>query len=281
MKKYILPLISILAPLGFLANSANAQSSITDPSLDYLRVSTSVGYESKYVFRGEELAEDSVQASVDFAYPLMENYDLYFGAFTNAPMSRGSDTDQFTEVDIYIGTTYSINSFTFDLGYIYYWYTDLEPLENRTQEIYFGVTMDTSAYIGVNLNPALYYYYNATLDQHTVEVSVSYTADIGAMVTGLSSRFTMPIKVYSGWLTTADFTGTLTWNEFISGNFVDGIKLSNDYWYAGATIDFAYDLTDYCRISAGARVSYTQGDTRYDGEEKTFFWYGAKVNFGF
>ncbi len=254
--------------------------SITNPSLSYLRVSTSVGYESKYVFRGEELAEDSLQAKVDFAYPIT-NFDIYAGAWANSPMSRGASEDEFTEVDAYIGIIYNYGLFTFDLGYIYYWYTDLEPIENRTQEIYFGVTMDTSDYLGVNINPSLYYFYNATLDQHTVEVSLSYTADIGYYVTGSSSGFSMPIRLYSGWLTTADYSGSLTWEDFYNGDFYNNLSFSDDYWYVGATVDLAYDINDYCKISVGARFSYTQGDARYNGEEKTFFWSGGKVDFGF
>ena len=78
MKTKILA-IAATAGLGLACASANAQE---------IKTSINVGAESEYVFRGVELAGDSVQASVDVSYG-----DVYAGAWTNQPFESGSDSE--------------------------------------------------------------------------------------------------------------------------------------------------------------------------------------------
>lgn len=244
-------------------------------SLSLLGVSASVGYESEYVFRGEKRSGHSIQPKVEFSYPLYA-LDLYAGAWYSSPV-KGTQMGEVNELDAYIGAVYYYKEVRFDVGYIYYWYPDSNSsLITGDMEVYGGVSFDTASYLfGVNVSPSVYYFYNWTLDQNVVEMSLGYSFPIGDWAVD-NSRLTLPVRVYGGYLS--------------AGKKDDG-KLGGqgcNYWYYGASADLAYAVTEYCTISAGVRYSQrgggegTQTDGSYTltGREKNF-WFGGKVDFGF
>ncbi len=247
-------------------------------SLSLLSVSATIGYESEYVFRGEKYAGHSIQPGLEFAYPIY-GIDIYAGGWYTSPV-QGSKKDELTELDIYAGATYTYGAVTFDVGYIYYWYPEVTSESesvSRDMEVYCGVTVDTSSYLGINLNPSAYYFYNWVLKQQVVEISIGYEAPIGEWVID-NDKLTMPLNLYGGYLSAGRKYGD-----------IDGIDNAGvSYFYYGASADIAYALTDYCTISGGIRYSQRDGGNEGEpvdhaelcGRERNL-WFGAKVSFGF
>ena len=242
-------------------------------SLDLIGVSASVGYESEYVFRGEKRSNHAIQSKLEFSYPIY-SLDVYAGAWYSSPI-RGTSKSQMNELDAYVGAVYYMKDFRFDVGCIYYWYPDNErALNSGDGEVYAGVSFDTASYLlGVNVSPSLYYYYNWTLEQHTIEASFGYSFALGQYLG--DNRFSLPIRFYFGYLT--------------SDNKDDG-KLGGqecDYYYFGGSADIAFAITEYCTISVGVRYSQREGgdgknpnDFNLMGSDKNI-WAGGKVDFGF
>ena len=124
------------ASLGFAAFQANAQS---------LTTNIAVGYESEYVFRGIELADESIQADLNLSYR-----DFYAGIWTNEAL-RSRDS---SEVDFYAGYEYAVsNELTADIGATVYHYHNAED----TTEGYIGFAWEAV------LTPAVYFYYDFDL----------------------------------------------------------------------------------------------------------------------
>ena len=286
MKKLTAILALCLASLvSFGQDGSFPVDTILNPSLSNFRVAASVGAESEYVFRGEKLAGFSIQPKVEFAYPVL-GFDLYAGAWMNSPVNKqlsdNGTLENLEEIDLYAGVTYSWGPVTVDVGAVYYWYPSDNAGINRDYEAYTGVTFDTSAYLsGINLNPSVYYFYNFTLEQHTIEASLGYDAPVGAWLMGWE-KLTMPIRAYYGYSTADKINGDQMMNL--------GRNYERAYNYWGASIDIAYAITEYCTVSAGVRYSQTfnaNGD--YDPDEDYDYsslsqrrlWWGAKVDFGF
>lgn len=262
----------------FAQDGSFPSNSILNPSMSLFRVSTAVGYESEYVFRGEQRADDSIQPKVEIAYPIF-GFDLYCGTWMNFPIDREGQGsyNQLTEIDFYAGLNYSFGAFSIDFGGIYYWYPDQPYYMSGNTEVYVGLSMDTSSYLwGINLNPSVYYFYNFDLEQNVIEFSLGYELPIGNLLMGWNS-LTMPLRGYAGWLTAERRNGDQD---------PTGYKWKDSYMYFGCSADIAYALTQYCTISGGVRFSYNDNGAEnlyYDysiGGEKNL-WFGAKVDFGF
>ncbi len=246
-------------------------------SLDLLSVSASVGYESAYVFRGEKLAGHSICPEVEFAYPIYD-FDIYAGAWYSSPV-RG-DAGGLEELDLYAGVNYYLGALRLDVGYIYYWYpsTSVQAAGDitRDMEVYFGACLDTSAYLGVNINPSVYYWYNWILKQQTVEISLGHEFPVGEWTFG-NEKLTLPVSIYGGYSSAGRKNGD-------NGGPDEGVS----YFYYGVRADLAYALTDYCTVSGGIRYSYRNGGNEGDvvdhygllGREHNF-WFGGSVSFGF
>ncbi len=261
-----------------LAGGASAVRDIApEMSLSLLSVSAAVGYESQYMFRGEKFAGHSIQPKVEFAYPVY-GFDIYAGAWANTPVE--GNKGGLTEIDIYGGVNYYYKSMRLDVGYILYYYPDSDQTHNklsRDMEVYVGGAFDTSAYLdGINLNPSAYYFYNWILKQQVVEISLSYSIPVGEQLLD-DARFTLPVSVYGGYLTSGRKNGD-------NGSPDSGVS----YFYWGVSGDIAFAITDYCTISGGIRYSMREGGNEGDpvdhyplqGRENNL-WFGGKVDFGF
>ena len=79
-------------------------------------MSASVGYDSKYIFRGTELADESMTVSVDVEFD-----DAYLGMWTNQPIVGGFDN----EFDFYGGMGFDVaEGIEMDVGGILYYYPE-------------------------------------------------------------------------------------------------------------------------------------------------------------
>ncbi|EDY82908.1 hypothetical protein VDG1235_2531 [Verrucomicrobiia bacterium DG1235] len=125
-----------------------------------IEVSATAGFESEYIFRGVQIADESIQASIEGTYG-----DGYFGLWANESIE---DYDRnASEYDLYAGWGYAIDdTFTADFGATVYYYPDAEG-DDSTFEAYAGISAD------VELAPSLYVYYDFDLEVLTLEASVS------------------------------------------------------------------------------------------------------------
>ena len=146
---------SLIAALG-LAVSANAQD---------LSISTTVGYESTYVFRGTELADDIFHGAVDIAF-----LDFYAGIWTAQPITGGEDN----EIDFYAAYGFAASDLvSIDLGGTLYYYPEAgSSADETTFEAYIGAAFD------VILMPAVYVYYDFDLEVLTLEGSAGYSVPL-------------------------------------------------------------------------------------------------------
>jgi uncharacterized protein (TIGR02001 family) len=142
-------LIVLGAVSAIAASSAIAQD---------LSVTTTFAWESKYVFRGVQLAEETFMPSIDFAYG-----GAYFGVWTAQPVD-----DEANEVDYYAGYSFEVSELiSLDVGATVYTYPDSDG--DSTAEIFIGAAFD------VALSPAIYLYRDLDLDTTTLEASAGYS----------------------------------------------------------------------------------------------------------
>ncbi|MGB0372364.1 MAG: TorF family putative porin [Opitutales bacterium] len=146
---------SMIAALG-VATAANAQE---------LSITSTVGYESVYVFRGAELADDIFHGSVDIAFG-----DFYTGIWTAQPITGGQDN----EIDFYAGYGFAASDLvSLDFGGTVYYYPEAGAgADETTFEAYIGAAFD------VVLSPAVYLYYDVDLEVFTLEGSGGYSVEI-------------------------------------------------------------------------------------------------------
>lgn len=183
MKKTILALAALAAGVSASAQEA-AKSSALAVTLD-------VSYVSAYVFRGVELAEDSIQPSVEASYG-----DFYAGIWHSDDVN--SNAGSTAETDFYVGYNYAINeTFSADLGVTRYTYDDNAIADDST-EAYVGIKAD------VALSPSLYYFHDFDNEVNTYIASIGHTLPIEQIGLSLDLSATygyvqIPGNDYSYW----------------------------------------------------------------------------------
>ena len=141
--------------------------------------SASVDVMSNYVWRGQKLSNSwVVQPSVAIAYGafganIWANYD------SDSKIDEGDGHGEFTETDLTLCYTRSLDKWTFGAGYIYY----ALNAANDTQEVYLSASYDTL------LKPTLTVYYDYDEGQgafivasigHSLELMKSVNLNLGA-----------------------------------------------------------------------------------------------------
>jgi len=204
---------------------------ITPAMAEELSVSTIIGFESRYIFRGVQFAETSFQPGINIAYG-----NFYGGAWLNLPV--GDDdlvvTPGGEELDLFVGYTGVFDdAFTYDVGVTYYTFPDLmsgffdvfredqpgQPGAN-TVEVFAGLSFNGP------LSPSIYGYYDFYLDSFTVEGGAEHS-----------------IPIAEGW--SFDIAGSV-------GYVVDD-DAGGDYLYGNVSGDIAYAISDDSSITAGVR----------------------------
>ncbi|MEM9025604.1 MAG: TorF family putative porin [Verrucomicrobiota bacterium] len=125
-----------------------------------LSISSTVGFESVYSFRGTKLANEIFHGAVDLSYG-----DFYTGIWTAQPVT-GSEEN---EIDFYGGYGFEVTeTISIDLGGTVYYYPEAGSGEESTFEAFLGAAFDTI------LSPSAYIYYDFDLETLTVEGSISH-----------------------------------------------------------------------------------------------------------
>jgi len=171
MKKTILVLAALVAGV-----SASAQEAVKNNNL---AVTLDVSYVSDYVFRGHQLADASIQPSVEAAYG-----DFYAGIWYSDAISQSSTG---SEADFYAGYNLKLNeTFSADLGVTRYTYNG--GGQGDTTEVFAGVKAN------VLLTPSVYYYYD--FDQ---EIS-SYIGTIGHSIAVAKLGISLDLSATYGYI---------------------------------------------------------------------------------
>lgn len=228
-------------------------------------VSTTLGFESRYIFRGIQFAETSVQPAVEISYD-----GFYGGAWFNLPV--GDDdlvaTPGGEELDLYAGYSADLgDGWSFDVGVTYYTFPDLasgffdifeedgDGLGANTIELFAGLALDAP------LSPSIYFYRDFMFDTFTIEGGVSHS-------TPLAERTSFDLGAALGYVIDDDAGG--------------------DYLYGAATADVSYALTDDASIAAGVRYggSDIAGGSFIDDSiagttKSSGFWYGLSISASF
>ncbi|MBP6506919.1 MAG: TorF family putative porin [Opitutaceae bacterium] len=157
MKKTVFIITMLITGLSLRAADAAPASSY--------RVTLDFPYASKYVFRGVELAKQSLQPSVEIAVGSFTG-----GIWTNQPITDNLDN----EIDFYGGFSIPLKAgWNLDTGVCIYYYPELNTgggADSTTWEPYVGIVGSAGGF-----SPGVYLYYDATLKVVTYQGQVGYS----------------------------------------------------------------------------------------------------------
>lgn len=135
-----------------------------------LSVTADISYVTDYVFRGDKLADASLQPSVEVSYA-----GAYAGVwYSDAISNKGTDS----EADLYAGYGFAVSdTLTLDVGATRYTYNGGSDLD--TTEGFLKLSAD------VLLSPTLAYYYDFDLETSAYEASIGYSLPVDAINSSL------------------------------------------------------------------------------------------------
>ena len=208
-----------------------------------LSVSVGLAYETDYIFRGAQFAEDYFAPSVDIAYG-----DFYAGIWAALP----TDSDYEDEVDFYAGYGFAMGDMVSgDVGFTYYTFPDsadgLFDGDVNTFEIYTGFSFEAP------MSPSVYVFYDFDLEALTLETSIGHSWEVSD---------TTAIEL-SGYLGYVDASG------------------SDSYFYYGAGVSYSIAMSESASASIGANwYGVNEDGLMYDGDDNKFT-VGASISLGF
>ncbi len=208
MKKTVIILAALMAGASLQAQAPASSYSVT---VDF-------PYVSRYVFRGDQLASESVQPSIEVA-----SGNWYGGVWMNQPLIRSIDN----EIDFYLGYGVEINDvWAADLGVTVYYYPELKGanVNRTTNEFYLGVNGTTGGF-----SPSAYVYYDTDLKTWTVQGAIGYSV-------ALSDQASL------------DFSATL--------GHVDPEGVDSHAYY-GLGVNLPYALSEKATVYAGVQYAST------------------------
>ena len=236
-------LVSLLTAVFVVQSSLSAEDLFED-----LALSAILSFESKYVYRGVQVGEESFHQSVEVGHPLGPG-DFYAGIWSSQDIG-GSSSD---EVKFYGGYQLALSPiFSVTGGYTYYWYPDDGAVPNRENEPFLGILAD------LPLQPAIFVFYNFTLEQVLVEASIGHVIE-------LSDRSFLEGGLIVGAAHADD-----------ANSDQEPSKPTNRYSYFLTYIDLSYAINELSSASLGIRYSGLEDN----GYADNFFW-GASISFGY
>tara|TARA_B100000900_G_scaffold283290_2_gene242635 strand:- start:3447 stop:4127 length:681 start_codon:yes stop_codon:yes gene_type:complete len=152
---------SATAGLFVLVTASFSQSEDYTLSLD-------LTFDTKYVFRGAQLANNVFHPSIEFG-----KNDFYAGIWASQPIeNRGLPDNWEDEVDFYVGQGWAIGEKTsVDFGAAYYYFST----SDSRLEPYVGVTREI-----LGLAASFYLYNDLDIDATASEGSARYSVSLGA-----------------------------------------------------------------------------------------------------
>jgi uncharacterized protein (TIGR02001 family) len=210
-----------------------------DPVASSYSVTVDFPYASKYVFRGIQYAEGSIQPSIKIT-----SGSAYSGVWTNQPVTSNIDN----EFDFYAGYGFDLgNGWTVDVGATLYYYPELDEstgLDDNTIEGYVGLTGTVE---GVSVG--VYAFHDFTLEALTLQGNLGYTIPIDEK-------------------TSMGLAGTV---GHVSPDAGD------DYTYYSVGVQFPHKLTDTATLTAG--VNWASHDLDGVEDNHLWYNVGLTVTF--
>jgi uncharacterized protein (TIGR02001 family) len=254
-----------LAAIALGAVSLNAEETPAAPAATAkegtnLSMSSSLGLESKYVFRGVQLADEIFTPAIDLSYG-----NFYAGTWF--ALAEDSADSYPTEMDLYAGYNMAVSEiFTLDVGATRYAYNRVisDFLKNGSDDNSFEFFTGISA--NVLLSPSAYVYYDIDTHCLTFEVKVGHSFNFG-------DHFSLNLGASSGY---AIATG--------GDNFSN--TCDTNYCYAGVTSDVVYNINEKSSVSVGARYSVSDYESIYGSNHDydpshDACWFGASFSASF
>jgi uncharacterized protein (TIGR02001 family) len=137
-----------------------------------LSVSADVTFASKYVFRGIQYGDNSLQPSVEFTID-----EIYAGIWAQQPLENRGSEGWGDEVDFYLGFTPKLSdTVSLDLGATHYYYPNGDP----TTEIFVGGNFTYDSF-----TPGIYAYYDFDLEAFTIQGNLGFSIPLDQMGTSL------------------------------------------------------------------------------------------------
>lgn len=222
---------------------------------------TTIGFESRYIFRGVQFAETSFQPAINVA---IDNF--YGGVWLNLPI--GDDdlvvTPGGEELDLFVGYSAPLtDKITYDIGLTYYTFPDLasgffdlyeedgDGLGANTFEPYLGFAFD------VPLSPAIYVFHDFMFDTTTFQGKATYSHP-------LAEKMTFDVGGVLGYVIDDDPGG--------------------DYLYGVVSADVVYNFTDAASLKAGVRYGGSDipggsfiDDSIAGTSQSSGFWWGLAL----
>lgn len=243
-----------------------ASLSATTPAVaEDLSISTSLGFESRYVFRGVQYAETSLQPSVT-----LSKDGFHLGAWFNTPIGDDDFVNPTNgeELDLVIGySTPLTDIISIDVGVTYYVFPeamsgfgdfyeeDGDGLGINTIEPYVSLSFDAP------LSPVVTLYHDFMYDTTTVQAAASHSVP-------LTEKTSLGLSGYAGYV------------------FDD--QIGTDYLYGVASANLSYALSDANSAYLGVRYGGSDlagGSLVRDSIAGTIqsagFWWGVGLTTAF
>ena len=208
-----------------------------------LSVSADVTFASKYVFRGLQLGDNSLQPSVELTQD-----QFYGGIWVNQPLENRSSISLEDEIDFYLGWTPQLSdAVALDIGATHYYYTGAvgRPSTDSSTEVFVGANFSMD-----KLTPGIYAYYDFDLEAFTVQGNLGFSVPLDQAGTSL------------------DLAASI-------GNVSPDVGDSYTYYTVGASLP--YKINEHATIKVG--VNWATNDL--DGADDDHLWYTAGVTVGF
>lgn len=206
---------------------AASAASVSIAQAQELSISSTFSWESDYVFRGVQLAEEYFAPAVDISYG-----DAYAGIWAALPV----DSQFGNEVDFYAGYGLGLSeTVSADIGFTYYTYPDAGSDffdDVNTFEVYGGLSFEAP------LSPSVYAFYDLDLEVLTFEASAGHSAVV-------SDSGSFDISAYVGYVDP---------NE------------GDTYTYYGTSVGYTLAFTDNAAFSLGLNWYSSSEDFMYDGD---------------
>lgn len=220
MRRALLGLASLFTVSAGAAATAHAED---------ITISTTLGFESRYMFRGIQFAQASFQPTISAGYG-----GFYATAWLNLPV--GDEDGLFLggeELDLVAGYSTDLTEFvSVDVGVTYYTFPSLDDgifdtysedgdgLGSNTVEPYIGLSF------ALPLSPSVYLYRDFMYDTFTVQGSLSYSYPLAEKIS-------------------LDASG-------IVGYVIDDDP-GSDYLYGHLSLNISYAFSDHSSIYVGGR----------------------------
>ena len=231
-RTYLVTLLAAMAAINLQAGTASKAPAPVQPTVEpdtALGFTLSAGYDTDYVFRGVEFAQNLVWTALDFSVPLTEKVSLNLGSWygTSADDSGvfGAPPGSFTELDLYGSVMFDLGFMKIGPKYTYYLYEgDGSTALDNINEV--GLALSASAG-PLDFSGGAYYddvtdgFYFETGVSSTIAITDSISLVPAALVSFGDSYYGVSSfnHVKIGLSLPIALTKTATLTPYIAGNF--------------------------------------------------------------